>query len=260
MPMNKNYKHIIYEAEDGVANITINKPPLNILDVSTIKEITSALKIANTSKNVFAVIVTGAGNRAFSAGVDIKAHLPDKVEKTLHEFHEMFHVLTHIQKPTIAKIRGLALGGGCELAIACDMVVASDESQLGQPEIKVGAIATIAAALLSKLIPRKKALELLFTGDTLNASEAQEVGLINKVVSRDKLDEAVDELVGKLRDKSPIVLQFVRQAIYQGVDSNFETALNGVTEVYLNKLIKTKDAVEGLEAFLEKRRPKWEGK
>jgi len=258
--MSNDYKKIIFETEDGVARITINKPPLNILDVQTIKEITSALRIVNTDKNLFAVVVTGAGNRAFSAGVDIKAHLPDKVEKTLHEFHKMFHVLFHLQKPTMAKVSGLALGGGCELAIACDLVVASDEARFGQPEIKVGAIATIAAALLCKLIPRKKALELLFTGDVLSASEAEEIGLINKVVSLEKLDEAVDGLINKLRDKSPVVLQFVRQAIYQGIDSDFKTALNGVTEVYLNKLIKTKDAVEGLEAFLEKRSPKWEGK
>ena len=258
--MNQDHENIRYEVEDGVAMITIDRPPLNVLDVKTIEEIVSALKAADADKNVFALVITGAGDRAFSAGVDVSAHLPDKVENTLHQFHDMFHVLADIGKPTIARVNGFALGGGCELAIACDMVAASEKAKLGQPEIKVGAIATVAAALLPKLIQRKQAFELLFTGDTISATEAKHLGLVNTVVPPEKLDEAVNELIGKLREKSPIVLQLVRRAIYQGIDLDFKAALDGVTEVYLNRLIKTEDAVEGLKAFLEKRKPEWQGK
>lgn len=258
--MSKDYKNIRYEVEDGVAVITIDRPPLNVLDVKTIEEIVSALKAADADKNVFVLVITGAGDRAFSAGVDVSAHLPDKVGNTLHHFHDMFHMLTDIGKPTIAKVNGFALGGGCELAIACDMVAASEKAKLGQPEIKVGAIATVAAALLPKLIQRKQAFGLLFTGDTISATEAKQLGLVNTVVSPEKLDEAVNELISKLREKSPIVLQLVRRAIYQGIDLDFKAALDGVTEVYLNRLIKTEDAVEGLKAFLEKRKPEWQGK
>jgi len=246
--------------ENGVAKIIINKPPLNVLTVEAIEEIVSVLEMANVDESIYAVIITGIGDRAFSAGVDIVAHLPDKIDKTLAKFHKIFHLLTDLHKPSIAMVNGLALGGGCELAIACDMVVASDEAKFGQPEIKVGAIPTVAAALLPKLIGRKQALELIFIGDTISAAEAKEMGLVNKVVPTGKLVEAVDELVRKLKNLSPIVLKLVRKAVYQGIDVDFEKALEGVTDIYLKQLMQTEDAVEGLKAFLEKRKPNWKGK
>jgi len=206
------------------------------------------------------LVIAGSGDRAFSAGVDVSAHLPDKVDKTLNQFHKIFHLLADLGKPTIAVVNGLALGGGCELAIACDMLVASDQAKFGQPEIKVGAIATVAAVLLPKLIGRKKALELIFTGDTISATEAEKIGLVNKVVSPENLVDAINELVSKLKETSPIVLQLVRRAIYQGIDLDFEKAINRVTDIYLKQLIRTEDAVEGLKAFLEKRKPRWKGK
>lgn len=243
-----------------MANIIIDKPPLNVLDSVAIEEIASALTAADADKKVFAVVITGGGDRAFSAGVDVSAHLPDKIEETLHRFHKVFHKMADLRKPVIAKVNGFALGGGCELALACDIAVASEKARFGQPEIKVGAIPTVAAALLPRLIRRRQAFELLFTGDTISAEEANRKGLVNMVVPHDKLSEAVDELLDKLREKSPIVLQLVKWAVCQGIDSDFKTALNGVTEIYLNNLIKTEDAVEGLKAFLEKRAPKWKGK
>ena len=258
--MTSIFKNILYETSDGVAKITINKPPLNVLNVETIEEITKALEGANKDNDVMVVVITGSGDRAFCAGVDIKDHLPEKVDKTLELFHKMFHVLVDLQKPTVAVVDGFALGGGCEVAMACDMVVASEKAQFGQPEIKVGAIPTVASALLPKLIGRKNALELIFTGDTIGAKEAQQMGLINKVVSPNKLVEATNELVNKLKKMSPVVLKLVRQAVYQGLYLDFKKALNGVTNIYLNQLIRTEDAVEGLKAFLEKRKPVWKGK
>lgn len=258
--LSENFRDISYNVEDRVARITINRPPLNVLSVNTIGEIIAALKIANVDKNVIVVIIAGGGERAFSAGVDIGAHLPKKIDKTLDEFHKMFQLLTDLEKPTIAVVNGLAFGGGCELAMACDMVVASENAQFGQPEIKVGAIATVAAALLPKLVGRKHALELIFTGEIITATEAKQIGLVNSVVPAERLVEAVNDLVLKLKNLSPVVLKMVKKAVYQGIDSDFREALAGVTDVYLKQLIHTEDAVEGLKAFLEKRKPEWRGK
>ena len=254
------FQNILLEKEDNVGKITINRPPLNVLNAETVAEMIKALEDANKDGNIMVIIITGSGDRAFCAGVDIKDHLPEKVAKTLGLFHKMFHVLVDLQKPTVAMVNGFALGGGCELAMACDLAVASENAQFGQPEIKVGAIPTVAAALLPKLILRKNAFELIFTGDTIGAKEAQQIGLINKVVPHDKLVDATDALVNRLKEKSPVVLKLVRQAVYQGLHLDFKKALDGVTDIYLNQLIHTEDAVEGLKAFLEKRKPLWKGK
>jgi len=255
-----DFKNILYESVDGVVRITINRPPWNILNGETIAEITSALKDAQSDKNISVVVMAGAGDRAFSAGVDIKEHLPDKIDATLELFHKMFHVMAEVNKPIIAVVNGMALGGGCELAIASDIIIASETAKFGQPEINVGAIPTVATALLPKLIGRKKAFELIFTGDIITAQEAREIGLVNKVVPIDKLAEATNEVVRKLKEKSPIVLKLVRKAVYQGLDREFKKALDGVTDIYLSELMKTEDAVEGLKAFLEKRKPQWKAK
>jgi len=258
--LNPIFKNIIYETSDGVAKITINRPPLNVLNTETTEEMIRALKEADKDDNVMVIVITGSGDRAFCAGVDIRDHLPEKVDKTLELFHKMFHILVDLQKPTVAVVNGFALGGGCELVMACDLAVASEKAQFGQPEIKVGAIPTVASALLPKLIGRKTAFELIFTGDSISAKKAQQIGLVNRVVPADKIVDATNEIVNKLKEKSPIVLKLLRQAFHQGLYLDFKKALDGVTNIYLNQLIRTEDAVEGLKAFLEKRKPVWKGK
>jgi cyclohexa-1,5-dienecarbonyl-CoA hydratase len=258
--MESHFKNILYESVDGVAKITINRPPLNVLNIETLAEIVAALENIQKDDTVSMVVITGAGERAFSAGVDVKDHFADKIAGTLELFHKVFHLLIDVQKPTIAVVNGFAFGGGCELAMACDIVIASEKAQFGQQEISVGAIPTVATALLPRIVGRKKAFELMFTGNTINAEEAQKIGLVNMVVPADKLEEKTNELIAKLKEKSPIVLKLLRKSVYEGFDMEFRKALENVTNIYLNQLIKTEDAEEGLKAFLEKRKPQWKGK
>lgn len=254
------FKNLLYESVDEVAKITINRPPLNILNVETLRELAAALEKTRNDTQVKTIVITGIGNRTFCAGVDVRDHFPDKINVTLNVFHEVFRVLNHIDKPVVAIVNGYALGGGCELAMACDFVIASETAKFGQPEINVGAIPTVATALLPKLVGRKKAFELIFTGDTISAAEAAQIGLVNKVVPSERLEEATIEFVNKLKGKSSVVLRLTRMAVYQGMDMSFLKALDNVTGIYLNLLMRTEDAVEGLKAFIEKRKPKWEGK
>jgi len=258
--MSLTFKNILFESADGVARISINRPPLNILNVETLLELTSALEMVQKDASIAVVVITGVGDRAFSAGVDIKDHLPEKVSSTLSVFNKVFLTLDSLDKPSIAVVNGFALGGGCELATACDLVIASENAQFGQPEIKVGAIPPVAVALLPKLIGRKKTFELLMTGDVITAAEARQIGLVNKVVPSEKLEEATRELVAKLKESSPVVLKLTRLALRQSLDSDFKNGLEKVTDVYLSLLMHTEDAVEGLKAFLEKRKPQWKGK
>lgn len=258
--MSSGFKNILYESVDGVAKISVNRPPLNILNVETLVELTLALERVKNDSSVVVVLITGVGDRAFSAGVDIREHFPDKVSSTLSVFNNVFHVLDSLDKPTVAVVRGVALGGGCELAMGCDMVIASEGAQFGQPEVRVGAIPPVAVALLPKLVGRKKALELVLTGDVISAAEAKQVGLVNKVVPLEKLDDAVQELVARLRESSPVVLRLTRMAFRESLELNFKDGLGKVTDIYLNLLMRTEDSVEGLRAFLEKRKPQWKGK
>lgn len=256
----KDFKNIIYLKRDDVARITINRPPLNVLNVETLREIGKALEDISKDEEIKVLVFTGAGEKAFSAGVEIKDHLPDKIGGTLESFHRVFHLLAEINRPTVAVVRGFAFGGGCELACACDLVIASEDAKFGQQEVKIGAIPTVATVLLPRIIGRKKALELIFTGDTLTAAEAKEIGLVNQVVPVAELERAAAEFVEKFKEKSPVVLKLLRMAVYQSLNKEFKEALDGVTEIYLEKLISTDDAVEGLKAFLEKRKPNWKGK
>lgn len=256
----KDFRNIIYEKDEGVAKLTVNRPPVNILNVDTLREIGKALEDVGKDASIKVLVITGTGKKAFSAGVEIEEHLPDKIEETLESFHRVFHLLAEINKPTVAVVRGFAYGGGCELASACDMVLASEDAQFGQQEVKVGSIPTVATVLLPRIIGRKKALEIIFTGETITATEAKKVGLINEVYPAEELEEAVNKLVEKFKGKSSIVLELIRRAVYQGLDKDFKEALDSVTGIYLNRLIETEDAVEGLKAFLEKRKPVWQGK
>ncbi len=254
------FQNILLEKKDNVAKITINRPPLNIIDIETLKELDEALNEVKEDEGISLLIFTAAGERAFSVGFDIKDHTPEKVDELIKLFHGVTLSLIDLDKPTIAVVDGLALGGGCELIATCDMVVASERSEFGQPEIDVGVYPPVALVLFPRLIGRMRALELILTGERIDAKEAERIGLVNRMIPANRLEEEVNKLVGKLKEKSPIVLKLTRRALYRGLDMELKKALENVNDSYLGLLMHTEDAVEGLKAFLEKRKPKWKGK
>ena len=257
--MSTDYSSIVFETRDRVARITLNQPPLNIIDIPMIGELHRALLLVHASSDVKVLVIDHQG-KAFSAGVSIKDHTPDKVGEMLEKFHEMFRVLNSLAVPSVALVDGMALGGGCELAVFCDMVVASDRATFGQPEIKVGVFPPVAAVLFPHLMGRNRALELVLTGETIDAAEAKSMGLINKVFSAQNFRERAEEFVGKLNCWSGPVLKLTKRAVDHGLYTSVSQGLSVVERLYLNELMQTEDAREGLNAFLEKRQPVWKNR
>jgi cyclohexa-1,5-dienecarbonyl-CoA hydratase len=173
-------------------------------------------------------------------------------------FHEIFTNLYKIKVPIVALVNGAALGGGCEVATFCDLVIASEKSKFGQPEIMVGVFPPVAAAIFPKLMFSKKALEIILTGEILSANKAKDMGLVNHILSVENFEAEAEKFINeKLTNNSAIVLQLTKRAFIEGATKNYSEAIKSIEDIYLNDLMKTNDANEGLSAFLEKRSPVW---
>ena len=195
--------------------------------------------------------------RSFSAGVAVEEHVQDTIFQMLDSFHSIFRQLEQVAKPSIALVDGAALGGGCELVAACDIVIASDRARFGQPEIKLGVFPPVAAVLLPLVIGEKRARELILTGEIIDAVEAGRLGLCNHVVPGTQLEPKLLEVLAKLRELSGTSLQFARQSLDLGRGRSIDAALSEQENIYLHELMKTQDANEGVKAFMEKRKPVW---
>jgi cyclohexa-1,5-dienecarbonyl-CoA hydratase len=248
---------VLAERNGPVARLMINRPPLNILDLHTIRELNSGLGVAFQGEGVRLVEIRGAGDKAFSAGVDVRDHLPDRAPEMLREFHSLIRVVLFAPCPVMAVVRGHCLGGGMELAMSCDFIVTSDDAHFGQPEVKVGAFPPVAAALLSRLVPEKKALEMILTGEPITAEHAHRLGLVNRVVSSEQLENEVAGFSALLLAQSARVTMLARKAARLAPQAALESALRESERIYLEHLLPTEDASEGLRAFLEKRPPVW---
>jgi cyclohexa-1,5-dienecarbonyl-CoA hydratase len=200
------------------------------------------------------------GSRAFSAGVAVEEHAEDTIYRMLDSFHAIFRGLEQAGKPSIAAVDGAALGGGCELVAGCDIVIATERARFGQPEIKLGVFPPVAAVLLPRIIGDKRARELILTGELIDAQEALRLGLINAVVPQAELGQKTQELLARLRELSAPALEASKRAIDLARGASFEDALRRVEDLYLNELMKTEDAHEGINAFMQKRKPIWKNK
>lgn len=251
------YQNIRYRVDDRVARITFARPPLNVFNIEMMCEIGAALGECAQRELVAIVFDADKETRAFSAGVAIEDHVQETIFQMLDSFHAIFRIMEQLAKPTIALVDGAALGGGCELVAACDIVIASDRSRFGQPEIKLGVFPPVAAVLLPRVIGEKRARELILTGEIIDAAMAGRLGLCNHVVPGGHLEPKLLEVLAKLRELSGTSLSYARQSLDLGRGRSIEDALSEQENIYLHELMKTEDANEGVKAFLDKRKAVW---
>ncbi len=251
-----DYEHIAVAEYQKVGYITLQRGDLNILNIAMMEEINAALESFDQGKALKALAFNATG-KAFSAGVDVGEHTAEMVDTMISTFHRMFRLLDEFVCPTVALVHGAALGGGCELACFCDMVLASKKAKFAQPEIKVGVFPPVAAAAFPAQAPLKCVYELLLLGDTISATEAQEKGLVNKVFDKEDFDKGTQEFIGKLAANSAAIMQLCKRSIRAALNKPFIEALDFAEKTYLKDMMATKDAHEGLDAFLNKREAKW---
>ena len=248
---------VVVEKNGRALSITWDRPPLNVMDMALLRELDQALISCAADSSVDAVVLQGAGGRAFSAGVDIKDHTPEKVPQMLDVVHGVIRKLLALPQATIASVRGACLGGGCEVASCCDFIVAAEESTFATPEILVGCYPPVALARFSQLVGYHRAAEMILTGRRFSADEAQAMGLITRVFAAHDLDGGVRALRDELLGKSGAVLRLTVRGLRELSLRGFDAALKRAEEIYLNDLLKTHDVDEGVKAFLEKRPAKW---
>ena len=242
-----------------VAHIVLSHAPLNVIDIPMMDEIAQVLEEIETRSDVSVIVLSGEG-KAFSAGVDVVAHTPDKVEAMLNKFHAVVRTLVASKKVTVAAVRGHCLGGGAELAMVCDIVYTVASAQWGFPEIKLGCYPPVACTALAALVGQKRAAELILTGRTISGTEAAATGLATRAVTDGELTATVDRTVQDLLRLSPAALAVTKKAFYAWDAMHFDKGLARAEKIYLEELMKTADAHEGIRAFMEKREPKWTGK
>ena len=255
--MSSTYQYVKLSIDNRVAWITFSRPPLNVFNIAMMREIGAALSECSNRELVAIVFASDSDCRGFCAGVAVEEHVPETVYQMLDSFHTIFRSLEQLGRPTLALVDGVALGGGSELVAACDIVIATDRSRFGQPEIKLGVFPPVAAVLLPRVIGEKRARELIMTGDIIDAVTALNLGLCNHVVPVAHLEQKATEILSKLREHSAVALGYTRRALDLGAGQSLDAVLKQQEDIYLHELMKTADANEGVKAFMEKRKPIW---
>jgi enoyl-CoA hydratase/carnithine racemase len=259
-----SYEQVAYEVADSVATVTLSNPEKrNMLSGQMLSELVDAMKRARDSEDVRAVVLTGAGDKAFCAGADLGGFAADVplIQKHFASdlFLEFFRLMPRLGKPSLCAANGHVLAGGMGLALSCDLVIVKEGATFGTPEINVGAFPYMIMAIIYRNVPRKKVNEMMLLGERLSAQEAVEFGLANKVVPAAEFEAAVAEWAGKLAAKSPVLMRLGHDAMYRQQDMAVDDALDYLRS-QLSLTFTTEDIVEGVTAFFEKRDPQWKGR
>ncbi len=247
------------KVEAGLFEVTLNRPPLNILHGPMMEELGRAFEEAAASREAKVLLVRAEG-KAFSAGADIDEHRPGKADAMIEQFHGLFRVLDRVPYPTAAFVQGAALGGGCELALGCDMVLAAERAKFGQPEVGLGFLPPVAAALLPSRVGWGRAMEICCGGQPLRAREALEAGLALRVFADEGAEGSLAAFLSPFLQQSPHVLRLIKKALRGDGQTGFLPRLDAAERVFLDELMASKDVLEGLAAFDEKRAPQWKNK
>ena len=248
---------VLLHRDGRAATLTLHRPPLNILDIPTIERLGEAVAGFAADPDLQVLVIRGAGDRGFSAGVAVQDHTPDKVGAMLDSFHGAIRRLYGLDAVTVAAVHGHCLGGGMELALSCDVVIATEDTRFGQPEIELGCYPPVAAALYPGRFGYGLTIDLLVTGRTLSCAEAERRGLVTRRVPAAGLDDEVARFVADVTGKSAAVTRLTKKAIRAGRDQGFTAGLTEAERIYKDELCPAADMGEGLAAFLEKRRPVW---
>ena len=244
------------ERDGSVALLLIDRPPVNVLDIDTMRSASECLDCISRDRTV-KLLTIGSAGKAFSAGVDVADHTDERVELMLRTFHRLIHAVTTMRVPVIALVHGAALGGGCELALACDIILARSDARFGLPEIKLGVFPPVAAALLPRLVGRQRALDLILHGNTFSGDEAKQLGIAAHAWPADDYLARVGTYVRELSELSGPALRLAKRATDAGIGLSFPDALAEAEEIYRRDVMALADAHEGVAAFMEKRTPVW---
>ncbi len=256
------FKFIKWKHQDGQARLTLNRPPHNVLNAEMLSEIAIAFEsLSNHPEIKVVVMLASSESKSFCGGVDLPEYTQERVFQMLDAFRRVFVASVEIGKPLVIGVGGAALGGGCELAVFGDIVIATPNAKFGQPELKVlGMFPPFATSLFPQLIGPKRAMELILTGNVVTAEEAVKMGLVSRVVPPEQLAPAIDQLATQLAQSSAPVMAITKRPLYEGLGMNMMDSLAHAHNLFLNELYKLDDAQEGLRALAEKRKPEWKNK
>jgi cyclohexa-1,5-dienecarbonyl-CoA hydratase len=254
-----DYQYLKVEKADGVARITFDRPKHNVFDMQMMNEIIAELEILGADDELKCVVFNGAG-ASFCAGVEVADHKPESAPKMIETFNRIFELIHGLDIPVVASVHGACLGGGMEFAIACDIIVAAQSALFGQPEIKLAFLPPYAAVRLPDLVGPAKAVEICTTGKRYSAEEAKQMGMVCYAVADDQLADTTDKLVREIQYNSALIIRLNKQAVKKHLGMPFAQAVESVSDLFLNTLMKTEDVLEGIQSFEEKRKPVWKNR